>query len=131
MRRGKPQGIEPVCILKLYQTADGKQPIKDYPNELSEKTDRDSRMRLGKIDYYLQALRTYGTRAGEPYVKHIECDLWELRPLNDRFFFFARRGDRFILLHHFIKKTQKTPKREIDQAKRNLKDFVERERDNE
>lgn len=33
----------------------------------------------------------------------------------------------FVLLHHFIKKTQKTPKREIDQAKRYLKDFKERE----
>ncbi|MDR2179944.1 MAG: type II toxin-antitoxin system RelE/ParE family toxin [Synergistaceae bacterium] len=33
----------------------------------------------------------------------------------------------FVLLHHFIKKTQKTPVKEIDQAKRNLKDFLDKE----
>jgi len=36
------------------------------------------------------------------------------------------KDNRFILLHHFVKKTQKTPPREIDQAKRNLADFIER-----
>jgi len=46
--------------------------------------------------------------------------------LQDRFFFFCFKGDKFVLLHHFVKKTQKTPAREIEQAKRNLKDFIER-----
>ena len=32
----------------------------------------------------------------------------------------------FVLLHHFLKKTQKTPKREIDKAKRELEDFKRR-----
>lgn len=32
----------------------------------------------------------------------------------------------FILLHHFIKKTRKTPRREIIKAKNNLNDFLER-----
>jgi len=36
-----------------------------------------------------------------------------------------------ILLHYFVKKTQKTPKQEIDQAKRNLKDIQERSKSNE
>jgi phage-related protein len=120
-----------VFRIKLYQTSSGEQPIKEYLSSLAGKTDKDSRVRLGKIDYYLQALREYGTRAGQPYVKHIEGDIWELRPLNDRFFFFAWRGAHFVLLHHFIKKTQKTPRKEIDQAKRNLKDYMEREINNE
>ena len=33
----------------------------------------------------------------------------------------------FVLLHSFVKKSQKTPKREIEQAKRELADFKERE----
>lgn len=37
----------------------------------------------------------------------------------------------FVLLHHFMKKTQKTPKREIEQAKRELADLKERGFDNE
>lgn len=36
------------------------------------------------------------------------------------------KNNKFIILHHFIKKTQKTPKREIEQAKRNLQDYLER-----
>jgi phage-related protein len=35
------------------------------------------------------------------------------------------------MLHHFIKKTQKTPPGEIKQAKRNLADFLERSGDDE
>jgi len=67
----------------------------------------------------------------EPYVKHIDDEIWELRPLRDRFFFFCWHGDILVLLHHFVKGTQKTPPREIEKAKRNLKDFIERIDDNE
>jgi len=42
------------------------------------------------------------------------------------FFYQDEKGKSFILLHHFVKKTQKTPSREIDQAKRNLTDYRER-----
>ena len=86
---------------------------------------------MGKIDYYLQVLREYGTRAGEPFVKHIDDDIWELRPLSDRIFFFCWQGNVFIMLHHFVKKTKKTPPQEIEQAKRNMKDFIERSEQNE
>ena len=117
--------------IRIYRDAQGNQPIKEYLTELASKSDKDSRIKLSKIDYYLQALREYGTRAGEPFVKHIDGDIWELRPLRDRFFFFCWQGDRFILLHHFVKKTLKTPPKEIEQAKRNLKDFIERSRNDE
>ncbi len=40
--------------------------------------------------------------------------------------FFGYDGKQFVLLSHFIKKTQKTPKREIDKAKRLMKDYLER-----
>lgn len=117
--------------IRIYRNSQGKQPIKEYLTELASRADKDSRIKLNKIDYCLQALREYGTRIGEPIVKHIDGDIWELRPLSDRFFFFCWQGDTFILLHHFIKKTQKTPPKEIEQAKRNLKDFLERSEDNE
>ncbi|MCL2152414.1 MAG: type II toxin-antitoxin system RelE/ParE family toxin [Oscillospiraceae bacterium] len=94
--------------------------------DLAEKDDKDSRVKLGKIDYYLEALRKYGTRVGEPFVKHIDGDIWELRPLSDRFFFVGWDGDKYILLHHFVKKTKKTPPLEIQKAKSIFKDFIER-----
>jgi len=56
----------------------------------------------------------------------ISTDLYELLPTTDRIFFACWRDDTFVLLHHFVKKTQKTPPREIAQAQRNLRDFLER-----
>jgi phage-related protein len=123
-----------VFKIKIYKTADGKQPIKDYIAEISGKAqtgNKDAVIRLEKIDYCLQALRNYGTHVGYPIVKHIDDGIWELRPLRDRFFFFFWQDDCFVLLHHFIKKTQKTPKRAFEQAKRNMKDFAERSKQNE
>lgn len=75
---------------------------------------------------HIKALETYGIRIGEPQVKHLDGNLWELRPLSHRIIFFYWKDNKFILLHHFVKKTQKTPQREIEQAAKNLKDFLER-----
>jgi len=62
-------------------------------------------------------LSIHGVAAGMPYIKHIEDNIWELRPLRDRFF-ISWQGDSYVLLDHFMKKTQKTPKREIERAKK-------------
>ena len=67
-----------------------------------------------------------GYRLREPYIKHLDGEIWELRPIRNRILFVAYTENEFILLHHFIKKTQKTPQAEINQAKRNMKDFIER-----
>ena len=117
--------------IKIYKDSNGEQPIKKYLTQLAENTDKDSRIKLNKIDFYLEALRKFRTRAGEPFVKHIDGNIWELRPLRDRFFFFGWQGNYFVLLHHFVKKTRKTPPDEIAQAKRNYKDFIERSQNDE
>lgn len=117
--------------INFYRDSSGKEPVREYLELLAAKGDKDSRIKLNKIRDYMKILSQHGTRAGEPYMKHIEGDLWELRPLSNRIFFFGWNGDRFILLHQFIKKTKKTPQREIDQAKRNMRDFLERSSDHE
>lgn len=112
--------------IEFYKDKDGNEPVKEYILSLASKNDKDSRINLNKIRDYIKTLSEYGTRAGEPYVKHIEGEIWELRPLRNRILFFGYDGDRIILLSHFIKKTQKTPQREIDKAKRLMKDHKER-----
>lgn len=64
--------------------------------------------------------------AGFPYIRHIEGEIWELRPAQDRIFFVALVDEKFVLLHQFTKKTQKTPKKEIEKAKKRLEDLKER-----
>ena len=69
----------------------------------------------------------YGTeQLSENYVKHLDGDIWELRPLRDRILFAGVVDGKYVLLHQFMKKTQKTPAREIIKAKNELKDFKER-----
>ena len=119
--------------IEFYQDKSGSEPIVEYIRGLNAKaqTSKDHRIRHKKIIEYLEVLSNFGTRAGEPYVKHIDSDIWELRPTNDRIFFFYWKEETYLMLHHYIKKTQKTPAREIEQAKRNLADFLERSGHNE
>lgn len=114
--------------VEFYMDRDGNEPIKNFIIELQlkGKTSKHERIQSEKILTYIRVLQEYGTRAGKPFIKHIEADLWELRPLNNRIFFFYFKDNTFILLHHFKKKTSRTPRREIEQAKRNQADHLER-----
>ena len=115
----------------IFKDRRGNRPIAEYIKKLSKKTDKDSRIKSEKINDYLVALQKGGVQLGEPYIKHLKGEIWELRPLKDRILFAAWDGKSFILLHHFIKKTQKTPPQEIKQAERNLADIKERGLNNE
>ena len=115
----------------FYRDKNGKSPIADYLRELVAKGDKDSRIKANKINDYIEYLAREGQNAKEPYIKHIDGEIWELRPIRDRILFTAWKDNKFVLLHHFVKKTQKTPQREIDRAKNNLADFKERSYINE
>lgn len=110
----------------FYKDRNGHEPVKEYLQELANKNDKDSRIKLNKIRDYVKALNVYGKQLGEPYIKHLDGEIWELRPMRDRILFVAWHEGGFVLLHQFMKKTQKTPAREIEQAKRELADLIER-----
>lgn len=96
----------------FYQDANGNQPVKEYLGKLEEKSikSKDARIKYNKIDQYIGILMEHGTAAGEPYVKHLDGEIWELHPLRDRILLFAWDGNSFILLSYFMKITQKTSK---------------------
>ena len=112
----------------FYKDRNGNEPIKEYIYDLSEKkNNKDARIKLKKIIEYIGQLQAYGVIVGKPAVDHIVgTNLYELRPTTDRILFSYWKDNTFILLHHFVKKTRKTPRREIAHAKRNLEDFLER-----
>jgi phage-related protein len=115
----------------FYAEKNGREPIREYLQELADRADKDSRIKLNKIYEYIKCLSEFGIQSGEPYVKHLDGEIWELRPIRDRILFVMWAGKSFILLCHFMKKTQKTPQRKIEQAKQNLADYRERSKDNE
>ncbi len=110
----------------FYKDRNGDRPVVDYIKGLAGKSDKDSRIKLHKIQDYINALGEYGLQLKEPYIKHLDGEIWELRPLRDRIFFVVWYEGGFVLLHHFMKKTQKTPTREIEKAKREFADLMER-----
>ena len=115
-----------VHAIYFYKDKQGTQPVLDYMRELARHDSKDSRLKLNKINDYIELLSQHGTRAGQPYIKHLDAEIWELRPLRNRILFVAWLDGSFVLLHHFVKKTQKTPRREIEKAKRELQDLKER-----
>ncbi len=82
----------------------------------------------------IELLEKHGDELTEPYVKSIQGKdnkgLYELRVKfsNDiaRIFYFTYRNHRFILLHGFIKKTMRTPRSEIDRARKYMEDYRRR-----
>ncbi len=73
-----------------------------------------------KIDYVLQIIRSVD-RVPEKFLKHLGDGLYEVRIKQGsniyRIFSFFDDGSLVILLHGFQKKSQKTPKKELERAK--------------
>ena len=89
----------------------------------------DLKMR-SKLVMTLKVLQEKGIRLREPYSKHLEDGIFEIRGKVgtdiSRVLYFFYYGGRIILTNGFIKKTQKTPRNEIEKAKQYRKDFMER-----
>ncbi|MDR3314515.1 MAG: type II toxin-antitoxin system RelE/ParE family toxin [Oscillospiraceae bacterium] len=117
--------------IHYYKKANGESPVANHLRTLAEQNGKDSRIKLRKIQEYINALAEYGTAIGEPQIKHLDGEIWELRPLRDRILFAAWINGEFVLLHVFLKQTQKTPQKEIERAKRELADLKERGFDHE
>lgn len=114
----------------FFEDDQGNQPIKEYLDNLEKKLDKHSRINYDKIRYHIYNLKKCGLALKYPMIRHICGDIWELRPLKNRIFFFCWHEKNFVLLHFFIKKTQKTPKIEIKRAQDNLQIFLERSQKN-
>lgn len=91
---------------------------------------QDNKMQA-KIFKNLELLEIRWNELREPFSKHIEDGLFEIRNKvgNDitRIFYFFVIGQKIILTNGFIKKTQKTPKAEIALAKKYRNDYLNRE----
>lgn len=120
--------------LAFYETRSGDCQVWDFLEELRIKSasNKDARIQLKQVSLYMELLKLNGTNMNENITKHLEEDIWELRPGNNRvFYFFVQKDavlekDTFVLLHQFRKKSQKTPRREIEQAKRERDDYLSR-----
>ena len=80
-----------------------------------------------KFERVVNMIEAHGLeRMREPYVKHVEGKLWEMRLIGSdgiaRSLYVTASGRRVVVLRTFVKKTQKVPRREIDLALERAKD---------
>jgi phage-related protein len=80
-----------------------------------------------KFERIVMLIRDHGLeKVREPYVKHLEGKLWEMRLLGRdgiaRAIYITASGRRIVILRTFVKKTDKTPKRELELARERAKE---------
>ena len=107
-----------------HKLANGDKPVKLFIDSL------DPKFKV-KMMFSVKLLKELGYKLREPYSKHLEDGIFELRMQAgnniSRVLYFFYVGNKIILTHGFIKKTQKTPREEIDRAKAYRKDILKKE----
>jgi phage-related protein len=102
----------------FYENAAGNEPVREWIKSLSLADRKQVGQDIQKVEF--------GWPIGMPYCRSLGDGLWEVRSdLSDGkigrvLFCVGRRG--MVLLHAFIKKTQKTPPRELKLALKRMKE---------
>lgn len=105
--------------VEYYQKENGDVPVVEFLLSLPAKL-------RAKAYSEIELLQEHGIYLKEPYVKSIKGDqykgIFELRIKlgtdASRIFYFTYHKDTFVLLNGFLKKTNKTPKAELERAKK-------------
>ncbi len=106
-----------------YEDAKGRKPVEEFIDSL------DVKMRA-KVFGRLELLEQEGPALGMPFARVLEDGIYELRTTQGgnitRILYFFVVGKRVVLTHGFVKKTQKTPRSQIERAKRFRDDWRKR-----
>lgn len=101
----------PKLTVRFFRTDQGTEPVREWLRELPA----DDRRRVGDEIRTMQ----FGWPVGMPLVRKLGADLWEVRVRLDhriaRVLFTVFAGEA-VLLHGFVKKSQKTPATEMKKA---------------
>lgn len=108
--------MTPILQVRFFRTAPGNEPVRDWLKALGP-LDRKA---IGEDIKTVQ----FGWPLGMPIVRKLAPDLWEVRSdITDGIArtLFTVKNQTMVLLHRFVKKSQKTPATELDIAKQRLK----------
>jgi len=98
----------------FYQNPSGDFPVEDFIGSLTAKEQ-------AKVSRSIDLLEEFGLALGMPHVKKIGVGMWELRVIFGgqifRLLFTTLDKGRIVLLHGFVKKSDKIPLRELEVAK--------------
>lgn len=114
----EPGDQQPILSVVFYATAAGNEPVRAWLLELS----RDDRRAVG---FDIKTAQ-YGWPLGMPLIRKLEPGLWEVRShiaAGIARVLFTVDGDTMVLLHGFVKKSQKTPAADLKTAKQRMADL--------
>ena len=110
--------------VEFYDTEDGRIPTQEFLDSLEPKMN-------AKMVGLMEILEEKGYSLREPYSAPLEDGIFELRAIQgsniSRALFFFYVEGRIVITHGFIKKTQKTPRAQIELAKKYRADFLRRQ----
>ncbi len=110
--------------IEFYLDEAGRDPVGEFLSSLDAKTQ-------ARFIRSIELLRERNIQAREPLVRHLEGKLWELRQESQtniyRLIYVFASGRRILFLHGFQKKTQRTPRSEIETAQRRFAILLARE----
>ncbi len=110
--------------VEFYRDSKGGEPVAEFLDVLPVEP-------RAKVLRLMELLARYGVLLKEPHTKQIRGKIRELRVTDSigavRVLYFGHTGKRLILLHGFVKKSDKTPQKEIDIAERRMRDFLDRQ----
>ena len=97
-----------------------------YNEKVEKKTLSFPKRILANFLHIVEMMEEYGPSLGKPYTASIGNGLFEVKAKGKegigRSLFCTIKGREIIILHSFIKKSQKTPKKEIDLARKRMKE---------
>ncbi len=106
--------------IKFYENNRGDECVKDFIRNQDNIT-------KAKVARIIDLLTIYGPNLGLPYSRNMKNGLYELRIMGKssiRIFYIFMIEKKIILLHGFKKKSQKTPKNEIEIARKRQKELT-------
>ena len=107
--------------IDFYKTEDNESPVEEWLLSIPETA-------LVKITRNMGLLREFNITLKEPYIKPLGDKLYEIRAKDTngiyRVIYFAYTGQKFVMLHGFTKKTQKTPSKELKLAKKRMEEMI-------
>ena len=101
--------------IECFLDGRGNNPVEDFIEALPI---HDRAVVRARIDF----LAEIGNRVREPLSKSLGGGLFELRVKASRIFYCFKPGGVIVLLHGFIKKGQKTPRREMEMAQKRMEE---------
>jgi len=83
---------------------------------------------LANFLHIVEMIEELGPNLGKPYVGRLDSGLYEIRAKGKegigRSIYCTIKGKEIVILHSFIKKSQKTPKKDLDLAKKRMKEVL-------